>query len=326
MTNKEIKDICRENYRKNGSIAYLIFFFLALLAGSIMAAGSLFVDLLILIVPFIALPILFSAYTSILLLREQKLLTFTGFLNCFTSYFKEKFRSTFQVIRSALFTLLVYIVISLIFSLSVNLSLYYNNWNNYADVIQEIAAVITKSEEAVKAIIKEHQQLFDTVAIITFVPTLFIGSIAFIYLIDHHSISLFHRLQTPQMPGKVNLMIQRSVVRDNKSEFYKLYIKLNWPFYLLFTLVFAGTTVGAYFIKANYHFMYVFALTISLFVTFGLLGPSHLAANETIYIALKDKYNQTSTQLLDSVISDLENYINQYKSIEETKKDSDESQ
>lgn len=325
MEERDIRDICRENYHKNGLISHLICFFLGLLACSIIAAGSFFVDLLILVIPFIALPILFSCFASIILLRDQKMLTFGGFLNCFTSYFKEKFRSTFQVMRSFWISLLIYFLFSIIFTISLNLSFYNSNWHNYAVVFDELVKMITVSEQAVEDILKANSELIDLVAIYNFVPTMFVFSVSFIYLTDHYSISLFHRLQTPQLTGRTNLFIQRNVIRNNKAEYYKLYFKLNWPFYLIYIVTFVGTAIGAYFIKTNYHFIYIFALVFSLFASYGLYGPYHLAANEAIYIKLKDKYDNSANELLNMLTNTLQSYIDKYKEELETKKDSDES-
>ena len=325
MTVRELYRISGENYRKNGFISHVIHFLLILLCSAFLLLGLFWNSLNLIVVPFIVIPTFFATELITILLRDQSYLTFKGFMRCFGSYFSTKFASTFRVIKSTLWSLLVYIIFALIYGLSVNLSLYYINFMGYKEVIDELLTYTSITVDQIQIIIDKHEGLFNTLMIINQVPSLFVFTISFIFLSSRASISLFNRIETPELIGGANKIAHENVMKKYRKEFNKAYFSLNWPMYLIFI---GGFALGAYLGYINvgtYNAVYTLGLAVAVFVTFGLYGPFYLANNEAIYISLKDKYSSELTLMKSQFTTSLEDLIKKMEDERDEKKDSDES-
>ena len=107
-TFKELSGLSRENYRKNGYVAYIIFFFSILIVCSVIAINLVLPLFFYILVPLIIVPAFFAGQAAIILLRDAPQLTLGGFFKCFFGYYGEHFRSTFRVLKSFLFSLIFY--------------------------------------------------------------------------------------------------------------------------------------------------------------------------------------------------------------------------
>lgn len=318
--------ISRNNYRKNGFIAHVLFFFLALLSSAFLLIGVLWIDAFLIIVPFFVAPTLFSAMIATMLLREQSYMTLKGFFNCFINYYSNKFNSTFRVIRSALFSFVVYISFSIILSLAINLSFYFTNHMGYQDFAAEIMKYTDLTIEGLNALLDKYKDLINYVMIVTSVPSLFVFSISFLFLTSKNSVSLFDRMNTLDINGRINAIVQQNLMKNNFKEYTSAFIKLNWPLFLAFTIGFGCGALIGYRLLETYASVFTIGLSSGVFVAFGLYGPFFLANNEAIYICFKDRYKLEQDKLKQEFTVSIEKIMEEMKKREdETKKDSDES-
>ena len=77
MTYKEIRDLSRNNVKKNGLFAFIIFIFAALVTSAFVFLNLLIDGLVIAIIPLIILPTMFSFQRAIMVLREESTLSFS---------------------------------------------------------------------------------------------------------------------------------------------------------------------------------------------------------------------------------------------------------
>lgn len=323
MNYRDLRAYSAQNYRKNGFISHILFFFIMLLGCAFLLLGLLLADLLIIVVPFIFMPCFFAVQIAIILLRDQEYITFTGFLRCFGNYYSEKFNSTFRVIKAVLWSLLISVIFYFIYSISLNIGLYYTNYIGYRDIMNEIVDNFNFSIDELNRLLTIHKDFFDIVMILMNVPSYFVFAICFMFITTRYSISLFNRLDTMEFLGRVNKILQERIIKRYRKEFDKAYWYVQWPIYLLFT---CGFVLGAYFgyiYLGTYYGVFTLGLATGIFVTFGLYGPFYLAGNEAIYNIFKDKYKIEFESMKGEMAMTLNELIE--KMNEENKKDSDES-
>lgn len=324
MTYKEIVRNSYQIYRKNGLIAYILFFFLALLASSFILLTVFLPILLWLVIPFIVIPILFSAQLAITLLREQNFFTFRGFLNCFVSYFKEKFRSTFAVIKNGLVTFGFSLLFAMIFAIIINLCFYYTNYLNYATILNQITLLVDDYDALIEYI-KSQQVFFNYILIWNDLPISGFAYFLFVFLCSRSSISLFERMGSLTLTsGKLSTIIHNGVIRNNQKAFNRYYLELMWPFFLILLGSFAlGSYIGYLVVSYNYPIS-IIGLSFSVLVTYGVFGPFYLSNKEAIYLALDNEYKVELDKFSKKIVQSLDQIMDELKKAkEEQEKDSD---
>ena len=326
MKCRELIRISMDNYRKNGLISHVLFFFLGLLACSFLLIGLLWIDVSLIVIPFIAIPIIFSAMIATNLLREQNYMTLGGFFRCFGTYFSSKFNSTFRVIRSGIISFAIYLGTSIILSLVINLTFYHTNFMNYQAMVDEVLAFKSISAQDLYAIMNKFKDLINITMIYSNVPASFTFALFFIFFTTRNSATLFDRLATMEFDGRINAITQEQIMKRYYKEYNATYFKLNWPIFPLFLLGFAGGAYLGYITLIDYSSVFTMGLVVGLFVVFGLFGPFYLANTETLYMVFKDRYESEREILKGQFTESLEKFIEEMKKREEeSKKDSNES-
>ena len=114
MTYKEIRDLSRNNVKKNGLFAFIIFIFAALVTSAFIFLNLLIDGLVIAIIPLIILPTMFSFQRAIMMLREESTLSFSLIFGGYRQYFSSRFRSNYLFFKSLLRLILIYLLTSFI--------------------------------------------------------------------------------------------------------------------------------------------------------------------------------------------------------------------
>lgn len=311
-------------YRKNGIISHILHFLLGALASGFVLLGLFYVDLFLLIVPVIVIPLIFTAQIATILLRDQEVITVAGLFNCIKSFYSNKFNSTYRIFRSFLFSLAIGIGFSIIYGLVVNLSLYSVNYMNYQGIANDFIEHINTSVEELQLLINKYEPFFSMLLIITSTPTLFVFCFSFLFISSKHAVSLFDRLDKPELDGRINKMVQENIIRNNRKEYEKLFTSLNWPLYVLFILGFGAGALLGYITLGTYTAVFILGLSIAIFVSFGLYGPFLLANNETLYLYFKLKYDLETDMIRKKYKTTIEQLMQKLED-EDEKKDSDES-
>ncbi|MBO6280707.1 MAG: hypothetical protein J6M95_03925 [Bacilli bacterium] len=323
MRANELYKMSWNNYKRSGCISNILHFFLGLLAASFVLFGLFLSDLFIIVVPLLVIPTIFACQLATILLREQEMISFKGFVRCFGSYFSSKFNSTYRVIRSALWAFLIYIIFAVIYGVIVNLILYSNNFMGYQEIVKDVVDHLNVTPEEMTALLGKYDYFFKELLIYNYVPSLFVFSLSFIIVSTRFSVSLFERLENYEQSGRLDKIIQQNVMSKYFKEYNLTFIKLNWPLFLIYIISFGIGAYLGYLFFGSYTGIFTLGLSISIFVSYGIYGPFLLSNNEAIYESFKDKYISEVEILKTSFTSKLDELMKQIE--EENKKDSNES-
>ncbi len=322
----DLTKISKENYRKNGYFAHIIYFFLTLFACVFILLGVFYLELLFIIIPLVVIPCIFAANIVVMLMREQPYLSFGGFVRCFTLYFSNKFRSSYKVIFSFLWSLLVYVVLDTILLVIINLCFYYLDVNGYQAMYHDIVTQLFSniSSDEFMNVLNKYVSNFSHILVCTLSPSLLGTSFFFISLFNRNSISIYERLDNTSPFGRVSAILHSNVISHNRMKIFKENVCLNYPFYILLLI---GMGVGGYLgylINPSYDLVFLGGLILGLVLSFGLYGPVLIANNEAIYIFNKDKYSKEEDGFKDKLL-ELQKNLEKFIEEQNTKKDSDES-
>ena len=330
MTNKfnyrDLNALRIKNYKENGFLPYLLFFFTAIVSSGLLLLNSLQSYLYIIIVRLIILPLFFATEAMIEMMRNQSVLRFGYLFRCFFLYFTERFRSTFRVIKSTLISLLVYSVSMLTFIVIIYISFYFTNFLDAKTFFEQLNHILELGTMDIEDLLEKYHYLFLILLLSTALPSMFIFAFSFTYLTSKYSISIVYRIRGLKLPGSYFKNVYASMIKENRKLFLKCYWSLNWPIILLFILSFGlGCYIGTIF-SLDYSFVFTLGLAMSILVTFTLLGPLFFSNKQAIAEYLSEPYQQQEILLrarYADMLSDILKQMEQEQ--EDTKKDSDES-
>ena len=325
MNNKEFRALMWENYRKNGMISHILFLFIMLLACSILMLGLFLYDLVLIFVPFVILPCLFVCEIATISFRDQSLMTLRGFFRCFKTYFSEKFNSTFRFFLSLLIGFLVSIIFGVIYITIIISILYHINFMDYQIVFNELNELLQQDYPNIIEFINAHKDFANTIAVICYVPTLFVFYLTFIFISTRHSVSLFNRLDNDaEAPGWISKTQTAEVIKKNRLSFTLTQLSYAWPLYILFIIGFGIGAYAGYMWVGTYASALTVGLSLALYMAYGIYGPFLLAGNEALYTKYRDQYSMIDKRMEQMFESTIEELIKK-KEEEDTKKDSNES-
>lgn len=307
-----IKELSKENLKKNGLFAALIFLIVAILAAAFVAINLLYGVLVLVVIPFIVLPIFFSFERALIIIREQNVpLSFTLIFEGFKLYFNERFNSTFNVVKTLIWGLLVYFGSGIIFGLTINLSFYYSNYLGWGDTINELMKLFSQTTtiEVFDNFIKEHQEVFSLVDLYSSIPVLGVTAIYAFTSFTINSNSIFLRFSSLNYPGQYLKLIFADFIKRNRKAFLGNFLKLNFPLYILFI---GGMALGGYLgslYKVDTAIIFTFALMMGLFLSFGIYGSIYFANKEALYTFFIKEYQQSDSNIKNSISQMLQNQI-----------------
>ena len=325
-----VKELYRRsytNYRNNGGLSHLIFGFIGLLVIGIMLLGLLSSSILLVLFPLVIFPMIFASEIYVYTLKDEGNVTFGNVFRCYGAFFFNQYSSTFRIFKSALKSFLIYLGFALIYVLSLDLSLYYNNYNGFKEIIDNIVSVIRTSgdSEGVIAIYEQYKEFFNTLLIYNHVPTMFIFSISMLFFTNNNSVSFFYRFKKQTLNGNVSKLIHEEVMKKNRKEYYLTYFVLKWPTYVLFI---GGFILGGYIGYISfytYNAIFTLGLIFALLFSFTIYGPFGFACNETIYQEFESQYDEELEGIKDDFLKDLPELIKKLEEEKDKKKDSEES-
>ena len=323
---KELSQISSNYHAGNGYLAYVLLFFASLLAGGILLLNLLLPFLFLILVPFVALPLLFACQVALDVIKTERFLTFRQFLKCFAVYFSEHFRSTYRVLRSILYSLIVYGGVLLTSIFIVSLAFYYTDFMNTSAFVNEMMHADLYDVEVLDSIITDYRLYLETILLCTNLPALSLACLTFSYLISKNSFSLIYRLKEFKYNGKFFANISDLIRKNNKKLYLQCYWSLNWPLVIFFLLSLGGGGYVGYLYSFNYNSIFTFGFAISIFVTFTLFGAKYYSNKQAIAEYLLPEYKVEEFTLNSQLTDVLQDLVNKFqKDHEDTKKDSDES-
>lgn len=331
MQNKEIRELSKENVKKNGLFSIIIFFFAALVISAFTFLNLLIEGLIIIIIPLIVLPTMFAFQRAIIVLREENTLSFSLIFGGYRQYFTNRFRSNYAFFKTLIKLIIIYFSLTFITFIVLFIVFLNTNYLGMREMYEEMSHM-NINMETMQILLEEYGDLFDAIHLYTDLPALFITSLMALFFYSRNSISFFMRISGVNYSGAYISSLHQLMIRNNKKAFYQAFFSLNWPIFLLFIL---GFGLGGY-VGYLYHFtfntIFTFALAFSIFIPFALFGFKYFANKEAIYFAFIDQYreademvNKATSARLEEMKRKEEEYQKFLKELEELESDEDDS-
>ena len=285
------------------------------ITSGILIAAVLGFDLLIpfiafLTIPFLVIPIYFSATIQHVMLKTDAQITVTSSFRTFILYFKRDFFGTFSIIFNGLKSVILFLILESTISMVASYLLLVIN-PNFQAAVESLQQLIYSYEFTYEDVINQlnaNNYLLLNFAAICFIPSLFISLIFFIYNVSRYSMMVYYKMQMRRTDSRFAKLVYQFSLRGRRMEMVKNYLSLQWPLYVLLVLGFAGGSVGGYFL---YHDL----LKMS---AMGLVGGALLAAfflpfyfsnQQAFYDMYAGLYNQVTREVTASIIGNLQSDI-----------------
>ena len=279
---KDLRTLVKENRKKNGYFAYLIYFFLALITSGIVFLNVFISSYFWLIFLVVCLPLMFAFERAVLVLREENVLSLRTIFSGVKTYFTSRFISTYSFFKTVIRTLLW----GLLFAVLIFFIMYGifkgNNILQFNDMVNEFISLKNLDSNAVEAIFNKYRTCVNFFMTWFTIAANFVIYLIFFHYINKHSTHLFMETSPYGDNPRYAKMLFRQFLKERRFEFLGKYFLLQWPLYLLFVI---GMLLGGY-LGSLYAFdgliISTFALAIGLLLSIGLCGGFTLANKEAL--------------------------------------------
>jgi hypothetical protein len=325
---KEIRKLSIENLKTNISssivLSVVLMLFFAVLS-SITAIESSQLVMIFIVLPFLAMPLIFATQISHAGLRDKIYPSFkiqTGF---FFAYFSRTLRGAFNFMKSLIISVLVFLVLSSLLSIFGGMitSTIYPMYNEIQNQILEAISVGDLS--TLNRLISENKAMLDTYSDLSNLPALFIAFIAFIALISYNSLQIYFKLKNPFLTPSFSRYVFARAKATFAPELMKTYWALNYPLYILSTIGFlSGALIGAIF-TIDFNYLLAASLIGSIiFMMFFL--PFYFSNMEQIYFTFEDRFDSEKKNLTEDLKKNVQRQMEEINNLEwlSDKKDEEE--
>ena len=237
---KEIFNKSLAKYKSHWINSWVISIICGLFIGSLFLLGLISEFFIILFIPLVILPFLFSCILAHASLMAKDYLSAGSLFKGYSLFFRYPFFSSFGVLRS----LLKAIIANILFGIVVTIICYsvYSQSPTFNQSMNELATLIARNEisvESMEAILTANDnELYNFVNLSNGISTL-LAALVFIFSICFESITIYSRLGLKNTP--LAHQIARASLKLNYKKYLKVFLLLNWP---LFALIAFGMVIG----------------------------------------------------------------------------------
>lgn len=320
MAIKEINKQALDNFKKNQTYYWILGIFCGLLMGGCYALSLISNVFLLIIIPFLIVPIFFAGHVAFIAIQQNEKITFGKALNYFLLYFKAPFNSSFAFMKSFFKCLLVLILSTIIFSVCSYQILNAIFPARMHEFITELNALINSSSFTIDDVNKLFDVFKDIYLPMTYtavIPAVAITTIFAVYFNTTYSMNVYFRLACPIKDPTILLMISKIVGTKTKGTFKKDYFYLIWPLYIIMGIGFTCGIIASIFMNRDYAFASIFAVTLSLGAA-SLFLPFYFPKMQALY----ESYSPIYQGALIAATSNLYNQvINNQEPLNQNKED-----
>lgn len=308
MAIKEIRNKALAKYNSHRLNSWILGITCGLFSCAIIALDFVLPFLSIVLVPLGIFPFIFACYLSLESYNEGVDLTVGNFFRYFVLYFRSPFNTSFNTVRSFFKSLLIFIGVMFVGSIISFEVFKYQYGNTFIDLYTTYFDSLMSTEvdfDVVISLLEEHDGLLTNFFNSFLTPALFASIFAFIFLIGKESVNLFLRVALPRSNPFFLHQTSKRATRNNFKTFYGSYIALNWPFYLLILVGFAGGIVYSYF--TGFELLKSVTMGTSLgFALNSFFFPFFFSNNAAIYESFEDCYKRSSKEVVDEMLHRIE--------------------
>ena len=328
MSKSKLKQQASEYYRHSPVSCWILGLTSGVLVAAIIALDLLVPCISFLTIPFLIVPILFSAQVQHVMLKTEATITVTSSLRTFGLYYKRDFFGTFSIIFNFFKSLVVFLVLETTISMAASTIFVILN-PQFEASINSLYQLLYSYEFTYEDIINQlnaNYYLILKFLSICIIPSVFIALIFFIYNLSRYSLMVYYKMHLRRTDSRFAKLVYQFAMRGRRIEMLRNYLSLQWPLYLLLVIGFAGGSVFGYF----------FYYDILKMIGFGLVGgallgafflPFYFSNMQAIYDMYAGLYDAVTKEVTTSLIGRLQSDIDlseqEKERLEETLSDVD---
>ena len=303
------------------------------LTSGVLIAAIIALDLLVpffsfITIPFLVIPIIFSATIQHAFLKTDATITMGSSVRTFGLYYKRDFFGTYSIffnffksaitffiIEMAVSSVLSYILMLTNSQFEASMEAFYNMLSSYEFSYTDI----------MNALNANNGLLFNYLSICV-LPAYFISFLFFIYNLSRYSVMVYYKMHLKRTDSRFAKLVYQFALRGRRTEMLRAYLSLNWPLYLLLLLGFGGGIFLGYYFYQDLMKMFAFGMvggaTLGMF--FLPFYFSNMQAFYDMYAPLyKEVTKAVTTSIIGNLQSDIEFSEQEKERLEETLSDAD---
>lgn len=306
MKNSIIKEGFKEAKNRFVIVSLPLSFF-ALLTILAFILGFIAPITFILTIPFIIIPSFFAVSAINTIAPNQNTHEGIGFFIMFRAYFSQLFRGGYKVIIGLLKALVVFIISSVILSAILSTTIL-NKDSSYIEFVNHINAMTDANEIAAELakFLETNKTLNNLMVIINGCST-FLALYIFMHHFAINSIKYnYNFVSKLPLPMQDLNLIQKTVIKQNRKNFYKDYYKATWFLGLILVLGYAAGFLFPYFFINNIDMIQI--SVVGMFVSFIFLlffVPYFLSVSQIIFAKYRENYVETLIELTKKSLEEL---------------------
>lgn len=326
MSVRDVRKVALSKYKAHKFNSWIISVICGLFLGALTLLGLVSEVLIIVLIPFLILPFLFSCVLSHAALSEKDELTASNMFGFYRLFYRPPFLSSFSAIRSFFKALLAEIVLGFIAT-----GIIYAVFNSRTDtfivtlnqIIESISDMSITTEQYQTALEANGGELGNFMDLTNAVNFL-IFAFAFIFFVLKEEITIYIRVITKNMP--LAHRIARFAISENYKKYMKHFLAMNWP---LFVIILAGM-VGGCFLSVMVFHNFAICGAVGLAMGIGLSStflPFYFSNQEAIFEDLSLDISGASSKYIERIFGvKPEENSSTTESVDGVKKDSDSSE
>ena len=285
--------------------------------------------LLIVAVPILMLPIIFSGHIACYYIKLNQPITVSAVFRYFGGFFRPQFRGSFKAIRAFLTSLLFYLGGFMLFYLLLYFVYKYTYGSLFTDSLTSLIKQYSSSNITYEDLIntlQENDGLLLTFIMYASVLPLPIAILRFIYVISFSSISIYYRNNcVGAAPSLISLSVNNTFAFKRKKMRRDWFI-LNWPLLVLSLLgSVAGGLIAVFVIKdINYLSVLVNLGSVALLFIFLPIYFSNLI---TLYERYEQSFKEGNKRAIEMILARIESSLDlnedEKRGLEESFKNAD---
>ena len=307
MQKSKLKQLASEYYHHSPVSCWILGITSGVLISAIIAFDLLVPFLSVLTIPFLIIPIYFSATVQHVMLKSEHQITVRSSFRTFFLYYRRDFFGTFSILFNFIKSALLFFVVESTISFIAQYVFMMLNPSFQASV-ESLYALLTSYEfsyqDIINAMNANDYMLLNFITIVM-VPAYVIAVIFFAYNLSRCSMMVYYKMHLRRTDSRFARLVYQFSLRGNRMIMLRHYLSLNWPLYLLLVLGSAGGAVFGYFFYHDILKTIAFSLLGgAMFGTFFL--PFYFCNQQALYDGCVPLYTDVTKQVTSSLIGNLQ--------------------